>query len=236
MATSGTYAFAVSRDDIIGAALRGLHVYGPTDTIPPADITYCAQALNMVVKALAAKGVLVWTMQELLVPMVANQGTYGVGPSGPDLITPSRPMRILQAFMRDSFGNDQDIMITSRFDYNLLGQKTSPGSPNQMYYDPQFPNGIVTLYNVPTDATTTLHLVAQRQVQDFNLSTDNPDFPQECYQMLKWALMDEIALEYEASAMTIKIAATKAAQFINDMVSFEQEEASVTFSPSNRGA
>lgn len=312
MTTSGTTTFTVSRDTIINAALRGLHAFGPTDTIPAADITYCAEALNIMIKAWAAKGMLVWTVGEISVPTVAGvasypigttaaylysatitnagsggtpgtyaltitggggsgaTGTYTIGSSGsltsititaggnsftsaPALsfplgsisnaaatanivgLTTNRPMRIFSAFMRDANGNDQDIKVESRFDYNLLGQKTSSGTPNQLFYDPQLTNGIVTLYNVPADNLSTLHLIVQRQVQDFNLSTDNPDFPQEFYQALKWGLMDEIALEYEAKPMTLKIVAAKAQQYVNEMVSFDQEEASVTFSPSFRG-
>ena len=233
MATSGTTTFTVSANDLCMAALRGLHVYGATDVVPAADITYCMQALNIIIKSLAAKGILVWTYSELVVPMIANQATYTVGPTGTGLVA-NRPMRVLSGFTRDPFGNDQDISVVSRFDYNLLGQKTSSGSPNQMWYDPQFPNGIVTLYNVPSDSLSTLHIVSQRQIMDFNATTDNPDFPQECYQMLKWSLMDEVALEYDANKTTIALVAAKAMKFQEEMVSFEQENASVTFSPSVR--
>ena len=234
MSVSGTYSFSVTANDICLAALRGLHVYGPTDTVPATDITYMMQALNIVVKSLAAKGVMVWTMQDLAVPTVANQATYYIGPTGPDLITPSRPMRILDAYMKNPTNNDVQIKIVSRFDYDLLGIKNQTGVPNQMIYDPQFPNGIVTLYNVPADNTYTLHIIAQRQLMDFNATTDNPDFPQESYQMLKWLLMDEVALEYEASALTIKIVAAKALQYQKENTDFEQEEVSMTFSPSSR--
>ena len=236
MATSGTTVFSVSRDSIINAALRGLHVYGPTDSIPPADITYCAEALNIMVKAWAIKGMLVWTVGQVAVPMVANQATYLIGPTATGIgsVVTNLPMRVFSAFMRDSTGNDVDIKVESRFDYNLLGQKASTGRPNQMFYDKSFPNGTVTLYNVPIDNTYTLFLTTQRQIQDFNLSTDNPDFPQEFYQALKWGLMDEIALEYEATAMTMKIVAMKAAKYVDDLVSYEQEDASVQFTPSSR--
>lgn len=237
MATSGTNTFIVTRDDIINAALRGLHVYGPTDTVPPADITYCAQALNIICKSLTTKGALIWTVGETLVPTVANNASYQIGPSATGtgaVVTPYRPMRVLSAYLRDANGNDIDVKVESRFDYNLLGNKTTSGQPNQLFYDPQFPNGIVTLYNVPADALSTLHLIVQRQVQDFNLSTDNPDFPQEFYQPLKWLLMDEVALEYEATPLTLKLVAAKAQQYLNEVVAFEQEDVSITFSPNQR--
>ena len=311
MPTSGTTSFTMSRDQIIQAALRGLHVYGPTDTIPSADITYCAEALNIVCKALASKGTLIWTINEIVLPTVAGVASYPVGLTGGYLysttitnvgsggtagtyaltitggggtgatgtytiaangtlssisitngggaftsnpalsfplgsivnaaassqivgLTTNRPIRLESAFIRDGYGNDTDLAVTARYDYDQLGQKTSSGQPNQLFYDPQLTNGIVTLYNVPADNLSTIHLISKRQVQDFNLSTDNPDFPQEFYQALKWILMDEVALEYEASAMTLKIVQMKAAQYKEELVSFEEENASITFSPSQQ--
>ena len=311
MATSGTTTFTVTRDDIINAALRGLHVYGPTDTIPAADITYCAQALNIVCKSLTTKGMLIWTINEVVLPTISGLATYPIGntagylysttitnagtggtpgtyaltitggggtgatgtytiaangtlgsiaitnsgnsfTSNPALsfplgsitsaaasstiagLTTNRPMKIIQSFIRDGQGNDQDLSIEARYDYNNLGDKTSSGQPNQLFYDPQLNNGLITLYNIPSDNLSSIHLVTKRQVQDFNLSTDNPDFPQEAYQSLKWLLMDEIALEYEASAQTLQIVAAKAKMYLTEMVDFEEENASVTFSPNQR--
>lgn len=311
MATSGTTIFTMSRDQIIQAALRGLHVYGPTDTIPSADITYCAEALNIVIKALASKGTLIWTINKLVVPTVAGVSAYPIGTtagylysttitnagslgaagtyaltitggggtgatgtytiaangtlstiaitnggnsftSNPVLsfplggisgatatstivgLTTNRPMRINNAFIRDSYGNDQELKITARYDYDQLGQKSSSGKPNQLFYDPQLNNGIITLYNVPSDNLSFVHLIIKRQIQDFNSSTDNPDFPQEFYQALKWILMDEVALEYEASPTTLKVVQMKSAQYKEELVSFEEEDASITFSPSQQ--
>lgn len=230
MATSGTYSFLMNRDDIIGAALRTLEVFGAGDTIPPEDLSNCAQALNILVKGMVVEGLPLWCVQELTVPMVAGQAAYAIGP----VSAQPRPLRILQAFLRFVTSNDVELQIVGRSDYNVLGMKSSQGTPNQLYYDPQLTNGTVTVYNTPFDATTTLHLVIQRQIQDFNLSTDNPDFPQEAYQMLKWSLADELALEYGAKPAVLQMVAVKAAAYRSAFMAFEQEQASVYFYPSGR--
>lgn len=232
MATSGTYAFIMNRDSLIAAAFRILEVFGTGDTIPPADITSAAEALNIMVKSKPYMGLPLWCVQEYAIPMVAAQAVYSLGPAA---VTPMpRPMRILQAFLRFSTGNDVELTINSRSDYNTLGMKASQGTPNQLYYDPQLTNGIVTLYNVPQDSTGVLHVVAQRPIQDFNLSTDNPDFPPESYHMLKWNLADEIMLDYGVKPHIMQIVSGKAMFLRTSFIDAEQEQCSLYFYPSGR--
>lgn len=230
MATSGTYSFLMNRDSIIGAALRALEVYGAGDTIPALDITNCAEALNIICKGLVVKGLPLWCVQELTIPLVVGQSAYPIGPSSSQV----RPLRILQAFLRLSTGNDVELMVVSRYDYNELGMKLAQGTPNQLYYDPQLTNGIATLYNTPFDATQTLHVVVQRQIQDFNLSTDNPDFPQEAYLMLKWNLAKELLSEYGVKPAIVQLVMANARESLDDFMNFMQEYASVYFYPSGR--
>lgn len=232
MATSGTYAFTVTRDDIIGAALRSLGAFGVADTIPPADISNCAQALNIMVKTWVMKGLPLWCVETFGTPMIVGQMTY-------DLTLTStggyRPSRITDAFLRNvSLGSDVSLMVESRYDYNTLGAKSQPGIPNQLFYDPQRSNGYVTLYNVPNLTGYTLYTTAQRPIQDFNLATDNPDMPQEAFQALKWNLMDELALEYGSPQINLTLITKKAKMFMDELMDFEQEQASTFFTPSMR--
>lgn len=234
MATSGTWSFTVNRDDIIGAALRALYVYSAGDTISAADISSCAQALNIVTKNLVTKGALIWCVQDVTIPLVAGQATYTLNLNA----LPSsggKPMKILQAYLRDSTGNDVDLSLVARRDYNLLGNKSSQGIPNQLFYDPQVSVGNITLYNVPIDATRTLHLVIQRNLMDFNLATDNPDFPQEWYHPLKWLLAEEIMSDYDVPSNRMQYVAGKAMTSLSDALAFSQEDVSLTFSLDTRG-
>lgn len=231
MATSGTTSFTMTRDQIIEGALRTLQVYGIGDRIPPEVIDNAAQALNIWCKALVTRGLFLWCVQDILVPMVKGQKEYFVGP----LTGGQRPLRILDAYIRSAQGNDVSLSITSRYDYNTLGLKNSAGIPNQLYYDPQLQNGIVTVYNAPFDANYSLRLVIQRQIQDFNLATDNPDFPQEALQMLKWGLADEIGMEQGARDAVLDRVRQKASAYMTEFVDSQQEQASVFFTPNSYG-
>lgn len=231
MATSGTYSFMMVRDDLIGAAARLTGRFDPYDAIPPTDIANIAQALNILVKELVTEGLPLWKVETLPVPMIAGQAVYNLS----TLSNSTLPLRILQAFLRDSAGNDVEIMIESRYDYNRLGQKTSQSVPNQGYYDPQLAGGTLTLYNVPQDSTRTLYVVMQYQCQDFNSSTDNPDFPQEAYRMLKWCLADEIAVEYNTPPAKRGEIAGRALTLRKDFFEKQQEQVSVFITPTVRG-
>lgn len=230
MATSGTYSFTMTRDDIIGAALRLCGAFGQGDTIPPPDIANCAQALNILAKELALNGLPLWCVQDIPFPTVAGQAAYDLSAiSGITL-----PLRILDAYIRDSAGNDTSLQITSRYDYDTLGQKAQQSVANQLWYNPQLGQGLVTLYDVPADNTYTIHVVIQRQIMDFNLATDNPDFPQEAFRLLKWCLADEIALDYQTPTDIRKEVNARAIGYREKFFDSQQEQTSIYFTPSER--
>jgi hypothetical protein len=232
MATSGTYNFLMSRDDLIGAALRVTTRFGSGDVIPAEDLTYCGQALNIICKALATNVLPLWCVVRIPVPMVAGQAAYNLSAlSGTTL-----PLRILDAYLRGPSGNDVSISLESRYDYDTLGSKASLGIPNQGFYDPQLGAGSLVLYNVPQDSLSTLYVIIQRQIQDINLATDNPDFPQEAFWMLKWLLADEVALDYSTPGDVRREIAVKAKAYRDAFMDGTQEAVSVTFAPNARGA
>ena len=232
MATSGTYSFTVTRDDIINSALRLIKAQGDRDAAVGARLANCSSALNIMVKNWVVEGLPLWAVQDVAIPMVAGQSQYLIGPS----TSQQRPLRILDAYLRDSTGNDVSLSMLSRYDWDTLGQKNAPGIPNQIFYDPQLNNGVVTVYNVPTDATHTMHLVIQRQFQDFNLATDNPDFPQEAYSALKYCLAEELYPELGdlQNVALFQFIVGKAKASKDALFAFGQEGVSITFSPSER--
>lgn len=230
MATSGTTIFTMTRDEIIQASLRLTTRFSADDAVPPGDMANCAQALNLLVKTMVKKFLPLWCVQDVIIPMVTGQKEYNLSTASGTTL----PLRVLDCFMRNAQGADRAIQVVSRYDQNNLGLKSSPGEPNQVFYDPQLTGGILTLYAVPTHSTDSLHVIIQRQVQDFNLATDNPDFPQEALQMLKWGLADEIALEYSTPRDVRLEIMSKAKQYREDFADEAMEQVSVSFAPSAR--
>jgi len=189
-------------------------------------------ALNMMVKAMCMKGLPLWAVLQYTIPLTQGVYQYQIGTANPT--TQPRPLRILDAFLTNSNGNDVSLTIESRYDWDTLGSKNQTGVPNQIWYDPQLGNGIVTMYGNPPDSTYTLQLVVQRPFMDFNLVTDNPDFPVEAMQYLKWALLDECGTEWGVSQAVGQVAAMKAKLMADDFWFWCQEQVSIMFTPSQR--
>lgn len=231
MATSGVTTFTVTRDDIIKAAMRVLGVIGIGETPGTEDLTNASQALNILIKAVQTEGVPLWTYKEIVLPLVANKSVYTIGTTG-DLVTP-RPLRIIDGFIRViATGADTTLQQISREEYDQYGMKTTGGVPNSFYYDPQLTNGIVSLYNVPTDATREIHFHIQRPLEDMVSGTDNFDCPQEWFQVFKYGLASELGVEYGVSQSKQALVEQKYQFYLEKMMSWSQEEASTFFSPS----
>lgn len=229
---SGTYSFFMTAQDTVAAALRLTGAFDEYDNIPTQDQTNVLQALEIMVKEMALDGLPLWAVRDISFPTVAAQATYNLS-----TVTNSQlPLRILDAYRVDSTGNSIQLVMTSRYDWDTLGRKTQPGIPNQIWYDPQLGAGTLTLYDVPTDATNTIHVITQLQMQDVALLTNNVAFPQEAYRMLKWCLADEIALEYRCP-QDERLEINQKAKGYRDKF-FEgpnaQEQASIYFTPSER--
>ena len=87
MATSGTYVFTVTRDDIIRESMLNIGKLGAADILAPQDTLDCARKLNLMVKQWMGKtdfanGLKVWTRQHCDLFLSSTQYQYAVGPSG----------------------------------------------------------------------------------------------------------------------------------------------------------
>lgn len=83
MAIADSYDFSVSRDDIIKAAMRVIGVLAPGDGAPSAaEVSYGAQALNMMIKAWQAQRIGLWLNQRVVLALAYETASYSLGPTG----------------------------------------------------------------------------------------------------------------------------------------------------------
>lgn len=236
---ANTYTFSMNAQAIAASAIRKTGAYEEDDQIPPEKLASALEALNVISKDLAIEGGPLWCIQDVSFMCQPGVASYNLS----TIMGMPLPPRILDAYIRTLNpipgglpGNDVSLIITSRYDYDTLGQKFSPGVPNQVWYDPQLTGGLLTLYNVPNDNIHEIHVVAQRQIADVPTLTSNLDFPQEAARMLIWQLLDEISLEYALPSNERKEINAKAVQFKNRFFDapWTQEQASVYFTPTQR--
>ena len=87
MATSGTYTFTVTRDDLIRDALQNIGKLGASDILTPQDTLDCARKPNMLVKQWMGKadfapGLKMWTRVRGDLFLSSTKGVYTLSPTG----------------------------------------------------------------------------------------------------------------------------------------------------------
>lgn len=145
-----------------------------------------------------------------------------------------RPQRIQSMYRRSIDTQDIPLRLIGRDEYVELSNKTTQGKPIQAFYDPQLTLG--TLYVWPTAdlSTDVIRFWYERPIQDFDVASDNPDFPIEWAELLILGLADRIGL-------TFSVPREKRAQIKLDLdnrlsiaMGYDRENASVTFMPDFR--
>lgn len=197
MATSGSYDFTLTRDELIQASLRLLGVGHRGESVPADEINDASQALNIMLKAWQADGLQLWKREEKSITLTASKRVYTLGPSG-DIVM-QRPLRILEAVRRDSSNIDVPLNRLSKEEYWRLSDKYSEGTPVSYHYDPQLTNGEFTLWQVPSTLTAaeyTVEIVYHLPFEDLDSTTNNFDCPVEWFQAIKFGLAVDLAPEY----------------------------------------
>lgn len=239
MPTSLDYNYTVTRDNVITRALRIVGAIGQGETPTATAVTEAAQALNDLVKEWAADGMPLWAIGTWTLTPVLSQASYDF-PSG-RVDVQVAPLKVLQVLEYDSSTTSYiDVLLLTRDEYNQLSHRTVTGTPSQAWYNPAgaanagTPMGTLTLYPAP-DANTisykTYKVIGQKPFQNFNISTDIPDFPQHFYNALVWGLADQLAYEYGVAYAGRSMITKKAETHKLLALSFDQEEGSFYIQP-----
>lgn len=236
MATSGSTNFATNRDSLIAGALRICGAISQGETPSAILVSEAAEALNMLVKALQADGMPLWAIKEYGITLTDATASYRIGVS--QTVNTPKPLKIIQAFLRNTSSNI-DIPMTelTKYDYNTLGNKTTPGTPVQFMYDPQSSYGDLKVFPVPNAtiaAAYTVRIVYQRPYEDFDTASDEPDFPQEWYDALKFLLADRLAPEHGLSIQERNDLRSRAKEMKLEALGFGTEEGSLYFMADRR--
>lgn len=233
-----TTTYSVTRDQVITAAFRKLGMVEPGGSLDPNLVSDASVILNLMIKMWAVDGLKLWTIDELVLPLVASKTSYIIGPGG-DLNT-NKPLKLIQAWLRNTVVTpqiDTPMQILSKQEYNILGSKASTGTANSVFLDPRVTTSILYAYLTPETYTATtyqMHLVVQRMMSDLLLGTDIPDFPTEWMQALVWGLADQLAIENSVPANHRSEIAARALAYKEQMSSFDVEYASTFFTPDAR--
>lgn len=133
---------------ILTRAAKGIAYLGRTETLKAQDATDALDALNGMLESWSGENLASYAMQSFAHTLVTNTSSYTIG-SGGD-INDTRPDNIEQAWIRDTNNLDYPMTVLSQYEWNQIGQKDITSQiPTTLFYDPQFPLGIINVFPVP---------------------------------------------------------------------------------------
>lgn len=141
--------------DIITDSLQLLQIYAPGEVISDADAERMLSTLNDMLDAWSNLTLTCYNILEQSFVLVPGQQQYTVGPGG--FINGQRPIKILDgpgtAYVQDFNGNNYGVSVVPKDQWNLYGNRSeliTSDFPDTIYYDPQFPLGVVNVMPIPT--------------------------------------------------------------------------------------
>lgn len=160
MTTSGTYAFNPSLGEL---TLYAYNLIGVRNTaVLQEHMTAARMASNLLLANWANRGVNLWAVDLITVPLVQGQATYSVD---------QNTVVMLDAYIEtvtDSIATDRIILPVSRTEYASYPNKEQQGFPTVFWFD-RLISPEVTLWPVPDGTQTYLKYYRVRQIQDANL-------------------------------------------------------------------
>lgn len=227
MALSNSTNFSTSRDELIKGALRIVGAISQGEVPTTAQIDEASPALNMLVKAWQVDGMQLWVTKEYELTLVNNTTEYTV----------DKFLRVIQAYNHNVVTNvDIPMVLVTREDYNRLGNKTSSGNPIQLLHIPNRVDSTIKVFPSPDTISATnnkIVLVYQKAFDDFDNSADEPEFPSEWFDALKFALAHRLAPEYGMNVNDRKQLLAEAVLLKTEAMSGGTEEGSVYFGVAN---
>ena len=180
------------------------------------------------------QGLKLWLNVDTSVTLVAGQGTYTFGPAGTNVMV--KPLRVIDAYYRDSTGIRRPLVPLAWADYIRLSQITQTGAVNSYFVDKQATLLSVFFWLIPdtTAATGTAHLLMQTQVTNPVSVTETMNFPIEWRIALRWGLADELATGQPQAIMDR--CQSRAMTYRTALEDWDVEDAPTRFTPDARGS
>jgi hypothetical protein len=141
-------------------------------SLTSAEETFYLNKLNAMLESWSIDRALVYAILQESFSLTAGTASYTIGSGG--TFNTTRPVRIVNAFTRDTSNYDNEIAIIPQDRYAAVKVKTTGnGYPEYLYYDGADVAGLATIYIYPAPiAGLTLYINSYQQMQSFaNVST-----------------------------------------------------------------
>ena len=181
--------------DMLNSALRKIGEFQAGETVSSDISTVGLALLNTMLDAWQIERLMVYSIAQISNTWPAATTSRTIGSGGN--FTNTRPKRIDSAFVQDSSGFKYPIeILRSREPYDAFTDPTSASTlPEYLFYDPDYPLGVIYLYPVPSAAVTLL-LNVWETLQSFALLTTALDLPPGYQRAIEFNLAVEWAHEF----------------------------------------
>ena len=158
--------------DVIQDSLELLGVYGPGDEISDADAERSLSTLNDMLDIWSNESLACFDWITQTFTMIPGKFQYTIGPSSlnPDIVG-QRPLRVSDApgasYLLDTNLNRYLMDTVDQLTWNVQTTAVANSDlPNILFYDPQFPLGVINIWPTPSSSWTCSFL-SYLQLGDF---------------------------------------------------------------------
>lgn len=147
-----------------------------------------------------------------------------------------RPIRILQV-RRQTTGEDNEVdtIKWSRQEYFAQTNKLSQGQINNWYYTPELADGRIYVWQTASDVNQVAKFTYTRPINVNSDNSEQPDFPSEWFDILRFNLAARIGHEYTVDPSRLQSLKVDAKQFLDDALGYDREPDSLNIQPDFRG-
>ncbi len=143
-----------------------------------------------------------------------------------------RPLRVT-SFRRKTFNEDNEIPVESwsRSEYFNQVNKESQGSVVNAYYSPLLGNGRLYVWQTASSVNDFVRFSFERNIEDFDITSNNPDFPIEWAETIIWNLAARLGFDYNAPPTKLQLITVNANAMLENLLGFDEEFESINLQP-----
>lgn len=159
--------------DIVKDALLDIGEIAPGESVGDARSEYSLRTLNDMIEQWNNEDLTLFAFLTQTFSLQSNKSDYTVGGTSPDISGP-RPLKIHDMFLQDNTGNRIGVNLRTLSDFiSLRNRLVTSQIPSDAYYDPQFPQAVISFWPTPLDPLYDVFFTSYLQLSGFpDLFTD----------------------------------------------------------------
>lgn len=184
----------VTAQKMLQRSLRLIGVYGSTDTLSAEEGIDGLATLNAMLDEWANENLMISAATLDVITLQPNVSVYTIGPTGGTVSNCPVEIDSASYIQYNSISYPLDLLTLAEYNDITLKNLTTL-IPDSLWFNPTFPNGVITLYPVPA-AVMTLNLWSFKQIAYFPSLTSVVALPPGYENAIVYNLAEALAGEY----------------------------------------